>query len=199
MSFESWARERSKGLVTWVAGLVSRTGVSPTWLTIAGFVFNLGVAYILAGGQFLLGGVLVLVAGLFDALDGAVARATGRVTRFGGFIDSTLDRLSEAVVYFGLLYYYAQQGWVVEPLLIYLTIVGSFMVSYTRARAEGLGLSCKVGLFTRLERILVLALSLLFMQVTTGLIILAVGSLFTTLQRIVYVWRNTRLSNPNDQ
>ncbi|OGO39752.1 MAG: hypothetical protein A2Z04_06235 [Chloroflexi bacterium RBG_16_57_9] len=174
------------------AGLVSRTGISPTGLTIAGFVFNLGVAYVLAQGQFQLGGVLVLVAGLFDTLDGAVARATGRVTRFGGFIDSTLDRLSEGAVYFGLLYYYAQQGWIVEPLLIYLTIVGSFMVSYTRARAEGLGLSCKVGLFTRLERLLVLALSLLFVQMTTGLILLAVGSMFTTLQRIVYVWQNTR-------
>jgi len=189
---ESWARDRSKGLVMRTAGLVSRTGISPTGLTIAGFIFNLGVAYVLAQGQFQLGGVLVLIAGLFDTLDGAVARATGRVTRFGGFIDSTLDRLSEGAVYFGLLYHYAQQGWIVEPLLIYLTLVGSFMVSYTRARAEGLGLSCKVGLFTRLERLLVLALSLLFVQITTGLILLAVGSLFTTLQRIVYVWRNTR-------
>jgi len=189
---ESWARDRSKGLVMRAAGLVSRTGISPTGLTIAGFIFNLGVAYVLAQGQFQLGGVLVLIAGLFDTLDGAVARATGRVTRFGGFIDSTLDRLSEGAVYFGLLYHYAQQGWIVEPLLIYLTLVGSFMVSYTRARAEGLGLSCKVGLFTRLERLLVLALSLLFVQITTGLILLAVGSLFTTLQRIVYVWRNTR-------
>jgi len=191
-SLESWARDRSKGLVMRAAGLVSRTGISPTGLTIAGFIFNLGVAYVLAQGQFQLGGVLVLIAGLFDTLDGAVARATGRVTRFGGFIDSTLDRLSEGAVYFGLLYHYAQQGWIVEPLLIYLTLVGSFMVSYTRARAEGLGLSCKVGLFTRLERLLVLALSLLFVQITTGLILLAVGSLFTTLQRIVYVWRNTR-------
>lgn len=189
---ESWARERSKGFVTTAAGLVGRTGVSPTTLTIAGFIFNLFVAYVLATGRFQWGGLLILVAGLFDTLDGAVARVTGRVTRFGGFIDSTLDRLSEAAVYFGLLYFYAQQGWIVEPLLIYLTIVGSFMVSYARARAEGLGLSCKVGLFTRLERILVLALGLLLVQVTTALIILAVGSLFTTLQRIMYVWQNTR-------
>lgn len=186
-----WLRRWSKGILVPIAGVVSRTGISPNGLTLLGLGFNLIVAGVLAAGRFQLGGVLVLLAGAFDALDGAVARLSGRVTAFGGFLDSTIDRVSEVALYFGLLYFYSQQGAAPETLLIYLTIVGSLLVSYSRARAEGVGVACKVGLFTRLERVLVLALGLILHQMTTALVILAVGSWVTTLQRILHVRRQS--------
>ncbi len=184
-----WLRARSQGVLVPVANAVGRTGVSPNALTVLGFAFNLIVAGVLASGQLVLGGVLVILASAFDSLDGALARQMGRVTRFGGFLDSTLDRISEAALYLGLLYFYAQQNSMPEILLIYLTIVGSFMVSYTRARAEGLGVSCRVGWFTRFERIAVLVIGLLIQQMMTALIILAVGSAITTVQRMLHVRR----------
>jgi CDP-diacylglycerol--glycerol-3-phosphate 3-phosphatidyltransferase len=118
-----------------------------------------------------------------------VARYSGRVTRFGGFLDSTLDRGSEAALYFGLLYYYVARNSIPEILLIYLALVGSTLVSYTRARAEGIGVACQVGWFTRFERIAVLVIGLLLQQMTTALVVLAVGSIFTTVQRIAHVGR----------
>ena len=184
-----WLRQRSLGIVTPVAALVSRTGISPSGLTVLGFLLNLAVAVVLAAGHLQWGGGLVILASLFDTLDGAVARHTNRVSPFGAFLDSTLDRASEGVLYLGLLYHYVQEGATFEVLLIYVTIVASLLVSYTRARAEGLGIACRVGLFTRLERIVVLTLGLLTLQMTTALVVLAVGSLFTTLQRIVHVGR----------
>jgi CDP-diacylglycerol--glycerol-3-phosphate 3-phosphatidyltransferase len=145
----------SRGLLAEVAGILARTGLTPNMLTWLGLVLNAVTAWVLFRGAFTAGGVLVLVAGLFDALDGSLARATGRVSAFGAFLDSTLDRLSEAVLYFGLLLFFAgQPGSQQEIALTYLAIIGSLMVSYARARAEGLGYECKVGLFTRFERVL---------------------------------------------
>jgi len=106
--------------------------------------------------------VLVIVTALLDALDGGLARYTNRVTPFGAFLDSSLDRYAEAALYGGLLWWYIQQGAHIEAMLVYAAIVGSIMVSYTRARAEGLGVECKVGLLTRFERIALLVLALLF-------------------------------------
>jgi CDP-diacylglycerol--glycerol-3-phosphate 3-phosphatidyltransferase len=187
-----WARKRAQGLITPLARLISRTGITPTGLTVAGFVLNAGVAWVLALGHLRLGGLLILLAGAFDALDGALARLTDRVTPFGAFLDSTLDRCSEAVLYLGLLTFYTGHGSRLEILLIYLTIVGSLLVSYTRARAEGLDIECKVGLFTRFERVVVLALGLLLGQMLLALAVLAVGSNLTALQRMIHVWRETR-------
>ena len=135
--------------------------------------------------------MLVLVAGLFDALDGSLARTMGRSSRFGAFLDSTLDRFSEATVYLGLLIYYTRQGAREETVLIYATIVGSLMVSYARARAEGIGVECKVGLLTRLERVGLLVIGLVINQVRWTLWILAIFTNFTALQRMWHVWRST--------
>lgn len=187
-----WARKQAQWLITPLARLISRTGITPTGLTVAGFVLNTGVAWVLALGHLRLGGLLVLLAGAFDALDGALARLTDRVTPFGAFLDSTLDRCSEAVLYLGLLYFYAERSSRLEILLIYLAITGSFLVSYTRARAEGLDIECRVGLFTRFERVVVLALGLLLGQMLLALTVLAVGSHLTALQRMLHVWRETR-------
>jgi len=171
------------------AFLIARTGLSPNALTIMGFVVNVGVAAVLATGNLFVGGLLILFSGVFDLLDGAVARATKQSTRFGAILDSTLDRFSEAVILFGLLVLFTGQQATQEILLIYATIVGSVLVSYVRARAEGLGLKCEVGLFSRTERVILLALGLLLNQTLIVLWVLAVFTNMTAAQRVLYVWQ----------
>ena len=185
------ARERMRWLLEPLARLIIRTGISPNLLTVMGFVFTGGVAYVLATGHLQIGGVLLVVAGTFDALDGVLARLAGRKSRFGAFLDSTMDRFSEAVIYLGLLVHYTQHGGRQESFLIYATIVGSLMVSYARARAEGLGIECKTGILTRFERAVVLVVGLILNQMLIALWIMAVLSNFTALQRIYLVWRAT--------
>ena len=184
-------REWARGLVTFMARLLERTGVSPNALTVTGFLLNVVAIYPLARGHFLLGGLIVLLAGLFDSLDGALARLGHRATVFGAFLDSTLDRFSEAAIYLGLLLFFVSQGGKQEVVLIYITLVGSLMVSYARARAEGLGLSCKVGLLTRFERVVLLGLGMVFGWVRPVLWLLALLTNFTAMQRIYHVWRLT--------
>jgi CDP-diacylglycerol--glycerol-3-phosphate 3-phosphatidyltransferase len=185
------ARKWMRWLLEPLARLVIRTGISPNLLTVMGFVLTVGVAYVLATGHLQIGGVLLAVAGTFDALDGTVARLAGRKSRFGAFLDSTVDRLSEAVIFLGLLVHYTQQGGRQESFLIYATIVGSLMVSYARARAESLGIECKRGVLTRFERAVVLVIGLVLNQMRIALWILAVLSNFTALQRMYLVWRDT--------
>lgn len=170
--------------------LLAKTGISPNALTVFGFLTALGVAWVLSTGRFFLGGFLVLLSGSIDFLDGALARATGRSTLFGAFLDSTLDRFSDAVLLLGLLAYYAGQGSYHQILLIGAAMMGSLVTSYTRARAEGLGLKDEVGLFTRTERIILLAIGLISNQMIVVLWIIAVLSNLTALQRLFYVWRH---------
>ena len=191
MTLTDLLRKRFGGILEPIARLISRTGVSPNVVTLTGVVLNLGVAWVLAQGHMRIGGVLVALVALFDALDGTLARLTGKRSRFGAFLDSTMDRFSEAIVYLGLLVFYTQSGARQEIVLIYVAIVGSLMVSYTRARAEGLGLDCKVGLLTRFERAAVLIIALVLDQVSIGLWVLAILANFTTLQRMYHVWRAT--------
>ncbi|HID64048.1 MAG TPA: CDP-alcohol phosphatidyltransferase family protein [Anaerolineae bacterium] len=184
-------RKWTRWLLEPLASLINRTGISPNLLTVTGFVLMVGVAYVLATGHLQIGGVLIVVAGTFDALDGALARLAGRRSRFGAFLDSTVDRLSEAVIYLGLLVYYTQHGGRQESFLIYATIVGSLMVSYARARAEGIGVECKKGILTRFERVAVLVVGLILDQMLIALWILAILSNFTALQRMYHVWQDT--------
>jgi CDP-diacylglycerol--glycerol-3-phosphate 3-phosphatidyltransferase len=174
-----------------LARLISRTGISPNFLTVIGFVLTVGAAYVLARGHLQIGGVLLAVAGTFDALDGTLARLTDRKSRFGAFLDSIIDRLSEAVIYLGLLVHYIQHSGRQESFLIYATLVGSLMVSYTRARAESIGIECKRGILTRFERAVVLVIGLILNQMLITLWIMAVLSNFTALQRMYHVWRVT--------
>ncbi len=192
-----WARRWSRNIITPMAQGLGRVGLTPDMLTVIGFFFNVVVAVVLALGEswWVWGGILLVASSAFDALDGTLARTTGKVTVFGGFLDSTLDRFSEAVIYLGILYAYltTETPHTLEPILIYLTIVGSLMVSYTRARAEGLGLQLKEGLFTRLERIVVLVLGLVLTPffgtsaVLVVLFILAIGANITAVQRLLIV------------
>lgn len=182
-------RERTRGLLTSIVRPLARAGVPPNLLTIVGFLAMVGVAWVLAHGYERWAGVLVIAVGLFDALDGALARSTGKTSTFGAFLDSTLDRFAEIALYLGLLYLFRSDT--LASVLVYLAITGSLMVSYTRARAEGLGLECKVGFFTRLERLGVLVLGLLLEQMLLALVVLAIFSNLTALQRMWHVWRVT--------
>jgi CDP-diacylglycerol--glycerol-3-phosphate 3-phosphatidyltransferase len=170
-------------------GLINRTGLTPNMLTFIGLLLNVGVAVVLARGGIVLGGWLLLLATSFDALDGSLARLTNRQSRFGAFFDSTLDRYSEAVIYGGLLLYYVDQDAQAEIALVYAAIIGSLMVSYARARAEGLRFECKVGLATRLERVILIAAGLILNRVTLALWLVAILANLTALQRIAHVWQ----------
>ena len=194
---EKLLREWTKDLLAPVARLISRTGVSPNVLTVLGFLATVGVSIVLASGQQRVAGLLMVPVGLVDALDGALARLRNRATRFGAFLDSTLDRFAEIALYLGLLYLYRETT--PETLLIYLTITGSLMVSYTRARAEGLGIECKVGLFGRFERLATLVLGLVLGQIRIALIILAVFSNLTALQRMWHVRKATSSASAEDK
>jgi CDP-diacylglycerol--glycerol-3-phosphate 3-phosphatidyltransferase len=173
--------------------------MAPNTLTLLGFLFNIIVAWVLAQGHLFLGGFLVIICSAFDLLDGALARVTGRVTAFGAILDSTLDRFSEAALLFGLSVFYLVQYRIPEVLLIYVVLVGSLAVSYVRARAEGLGLECEVGLLARPERVIILALGLIFNQVLIALWILAVLTHVTVGQRLLHLWRQTRKGKPSGQ
>jgi len=176
-----------------VVGILSRSGIKPNALTFINLALNIVAAYIIAGSHFVLGGVLVLVSGLFDLLDGALARFTGQTTRFGAILDSTVDRISEAAILCGLLIWYIPQEAKIEIVLILAVLIGSFLVSYIRARAEGLGLQCQIGLFTRAERVIVLAIGLLVNQVFIALCVLAVFIYITVVQRLLYLWKQTKV------
>ncbi len=176
--------------------LLSRTSLTPSAITWAGFLVAAGAAALIVTGHLFAAGFAVLVAGFFDTLDGALARRTKQVTLFGAFLDSTLDRLSEAVVLIGILVLYAGEQSVTGVLLVGVTLSGSQLVSYIRARAEALGMECQVGFFTRPERVIVLALGLLLSHIDYALIValavIAVLSFFTVGQRLFYVWRQTK-------
>jgi CDP-diacylglycerol--glycerol-3-phosphate 3-phosphatidyltransferase len=189
-------QDRARAAARKVASLFVRTGVTPNMLTIFGFVLNSVVAYLLATDHLVAGGVMLLFAGLFDMLDGALAKITNKVSQFGAFLDSVVDRYSEAVVLFGLLLYYYNQpnnGGLVQIILIYTILVGSMMISYNRARAGALNITNEVGIMARPERIVILAVGLLFSTLLLDpvLWILAIGTQFTSVQRIIYVWQVT--------
>lgn len=172
-----------------LARLISATKVSPNVVTIIGFVLMVGVAVVLARGNLVLGGIFIIAAALFDAVDGTLARMMGRTSRFGAFLDSTLDRFSEAIIFLGLFVYFIGRNQQLELILIYATVVGSLMVSYARARAEGIGVPLKDGLFTRFERIFLLVIGLLFGWLTPVLWVLAIFTNLTAFQRMYLVWR----------
>ena len=173
-------------------GIISKSRLSPNMLTVIGLAVSFGAAGVIATERLLVGGVLVLVAGLFDMLDGALARSIGRETKLGGLVDSVSDRLAEAVLFTALLVVYTSRGSLVGVLLTIAALVGSFLTSYIRARAEGLGLDCRVGLFTRGERVLVLAIGLMLNQALIAVGVITILGWVTVAQRIFHAWRQMR-------
>lgn len=187
--FTDWLRKISKGIVDPIAGALASIGVTANLLTIIGCLLNVGVSAIIATGRLRLGGILLIATALTDAFDGAVARKTGSPTKFGAYLDSTLDRVSDAAVLGALAWHY---GFLCRPqyaMLAFVSVVGFILVSYTRARAEGLGIECKVGLFTRVERMVVLVAGLVLGLTPYALWLLAVGTWFTVGQRVWHVYR----------
>ncbi|HKZ51146.1 MAG TPA: CDP-alcohol phosphatidyltransferase family protein [Dehalococcoidia bacterium] len=171
---------------------LARLGLSPNHLTIVGGLGNIGTAVLAGRGQFLAAGLLLLGASALDLLDGALARATGRASRFGSILDATVDRISEGAVLFGLIVWFSGRGQREEVLLAAAAIIGSFLVSYVRARSEIVGLVLREGLFTRAERVFVLGLGLIIDQVTIALWVLAVVANLTAGQRLWLAWRGTQ-------
>lgn len=167
-----------------IVGVFVALGITPNMITVAGLLGSVAAAVAIANEQLILGGILVLVFGGLDMFDGAVARATGRATPFGALFDSVLDRMGEAVVLGGILIYELDRGNKEEVILAFAAVVGSILVSYVRARAEGLGLTMTSGLFTRPERIVVTGVALILGLLRPALWILAIVTLLTVVQRI---------------
>ena len=188
-------RQRAQTFLNAIARRLGSIGLTPNTLTLIGFFAMCGIGVLLAYGHFVLGGVLIVAAGIFDALDGSLARLTNRVTQFGAFLDSTTDRFAEGALYFGIMYWFLQQGSIYVAYLVFLTLLGSLMVSYTRARAEGIGVEMKEGLMTRFERIALLVIGLLLTAafgnapILVVLGILAVLTNATAVQRMWLVYR----------
>jgi CDP-diacylglycerol---glycerol-3-phosphate 3-phosphatidyltransferase len=182
----------SKWLLDRIVGGLAATGVNPNFLTFLGLVVNFGAAALFAVGNFRTGALVIFFAGFLDMLDGQVARRQNRVTAFGAFYDSTLDRYADMALYMGLLVYYSVSGHIPYVVLAAVATAGSVMVSYARARAESLIPQCKVGFMERPERLVLLIIGGIFNRMGSVLWVIAVVSTITVIHRIVYTWQETR-------
>jgi CDP-diacylglycerol--glycerol-3-phosphate 3-phosphatidyltransferase len=189
-------KRRSRELAVGPALFLGRLGFTPNALTVIGSLLTACVGLLAAQGWFLAAGICLFVFSATDTLDGALARATNRVSTFGAFLDSVCDRYAEAAVFLGLVWWYQTHLDLLGVVLAYVALVGSLMVSYARARAEGVGLEAKdVGWFQRPERIITLGLGLLLASafpsvLPLALALLAVLTTVTVLQRVLHVARN---------
>lgn len=189
-TFTDYLRLWFKWVLDPLARLFLRLGLTPNMVTMLGLLGNTVGAYFLARGEFLTGGLLVAVMTPIDALDGTMARLRGEASDWGAYVDSVSDRYAELIIYSGLLYHFLTVGDILGGMLTFGAAAGSVLVSYVKARAEGLGYEAKVGILTRAERYIVLAPALVFNFVYIGLGILAVFANITAVQRIFYVRRH---------
>ncbi|MFQ5865477.1 MAG: CDP-alcohol phosphatidyltransferase family protein [bacterium] len=167
-----------------------RLELNPNFFTTIGFILTLGAAVLFATGYLRIAGAIILLAGTFDIIDGKVARATNRVTKFGALYDSTLDRYSEVIMFFGLAYYFVKEEWFVTSVAVSIALGGSIMVSYIRARAEALGFHCKVGIMQRPERVVYIGFGAIFHIYTLifAILLIAVFANVTAVQRVYHIW-----------
>lgn len=189
MTLNDIRRRIGGGMTSGLTGLMARSGLSPNAVTVIGFLITLSAAFIISTGELLAGGLVVLFAGFFDMLDGALARATGKVTRFGAILDATLDRLSEAALFIGIMVYFVPENSALLIMLVGMTMAGALIVSYLRARSEASGIEGKEGVFTRPERIIVLAAGLVTGWLVAALLIICVMSYITVIQRLFGAYR----------
>lgn len=194
-TFTDLVRMRFGGILEPVGRFLNRLGIMPNTVTLLGLTGNAVGAIFLSQGNFLLGGLLVILMGPVDALDGTMARQRGEASDFGAFVDSVTDRYSELVIFGGLLWYYLGRGDRLMSIAVFVAAAGSVLVSYIRARGQSLSMDTKVGVLTRFERYLVLAPSLILNIPYIGIWIIAVLANLTALQRILDVRRqaHTRL------
>lgn len=187
-----WARAKGSIILRPLARLMARLGIHPNTITLFGMLLQVGVGVVFGLGYLTLGGWLLLVISPVDALDGLLARTLGKPSRFGAFLDSTFDRISDAALILGLTAHYVQRGNLLNVALLLVALVASIMVSYIRARAEALGFACKVGLLTRMERILLIGvLSAFGLHAVLPWALpgaLALLSVLTMVQRIVSIY-----------
>ena len=182
----------SEGILMPIIALLNALGLSPNAVTITGMLINIAAAFLIAKGMFITAGITILFAGVFDMLDGSLARKMKKQTKFGGFLDSTTDRISEGAFYLALIYYYlkADKGNLV--MLSYIVMFLSFLISYIRARAGALQINAEEGIYTRTERIITLVLGLLLYRIFDSLLwalgIIIVLSAVTVVQRIYVVY-----------
>src|SRR6266568_4704766 len=191
--FEAWVRRRAEALMS----ALGRVPVTPNQITVVGTLLTFAAAILTARGLLVWAALVLAFAGTFDILDGALARSTRRAYPYGAFLDSTLDRYSEGAMYLGLVAYFATFGGPLQRWLLLGTVAalaGSFLVSYVRARAQSLGVTCETGLFARPERVVVTVVGLIFGGVVLyGVVfLLAVLTNLTALQRIREVWLQGR-------
>jgi CDP-diacylglycerol--glycerol-3-phosphate 3-phosphatidyltransferase len=182
----------SRWLLDRIVGALAATGINPNVLTFLGLLVNFWAAVMFATGRFRTAAAIIFFAGFLDMLDGQVARRQKRVTAFGAFYDSTLDRYSDMALYMGLLVYYAVNARTSYVILAAVATAGSVMVSYTRARAESLIPLCKVGFMERPERLVLLIIGGAFNRMAPVLWVIAVISTITVIHRILYTWQETR-------
>ena len=192
---KSAIKERSRRVLDPVVTLLASIGVPPLLVSVLGLAGSFCGAYVIARGSLFWGGVWAFASGVCDVLDGSLARYRGQETKFGAFIDSTFDRVCEFVIYGAILFYYVERG---HPLLllavIWVAMGGSFLVSYARARIEGLGHRCTVGLLERPERLTLLIAGLVLGHtvLVVALILIAFGTVITVLQRVQHAYQVTR-------
>ena len=167
--------------------ILTKLNVSPNFITVLGLLFTTVSVFFIINGKFLISGVILTLGSILDAIDGALARRSNQVSKFGAFLDSTVDRIADFLPLAALAYYFRN-----DELFFWLTmftILFSFLISYERARAEGLGLDCKVGFFERPERLIILIVALISGFVKVGIVVLFIGTLITALQRLIYVYK----------
>jgi CDP-diacylglycerol--glycerol-3-phosphate 3-phosphatidyltransferase len=179
-------------IINAIVGALALSRVHPNVLTFVGLLINIWAAFLFGAGKFRAGGIVVIGAGLFDMVDGRVARETNRVTRFGGFFDSVLDRYSDLGLLMGLLVYYASINRYFYVVLTAIVMTGTVMVSYTRARAENTIPRCKVGFLERPERVVLIIVGALFNRMAQVLWVIAVLSNITVIHRMIYTWQEAK-------
>lgn len=182
-------RVRAAFIIDPVVSILARHRISPNLFTVVGMLAHFLLAWLIVQGHMVAAGVAVFFVAPLDALDGALARKLGRKPGFGAFLDSTMDRLAEIVLFGGFIFYYGRLENMLMVVTAYIALTGSLMVSYARSRAEALDASCKIGLLTRVERYAVLTLFLLLDRPAIALAIIAVFAYITVAQRIFHVWQ----------
>lgn len=196
--FREWARRVLEAAAAPFARLLAHMHVTPNQVSLAGLVLNAIAAGFIVQGQLVWGGWIYLIAGCMDLMDGTLARTTGKASRFGAFFDSTIDRVSEGVVFTAITYRFAMDGEGLYAAVTVFALLGSLLVSYVRARAEGLGGECKVGLLTRAERVVLLVAGLLADFLPAAVILLALFTAVTVVQRVVHVAKQFEGSDTGD-
>lgn len=178
------------GLIQPVIDFFIRLELNPNFFTTIGFILTIGAAILFATGYLRIAGIIVLLAGTFDIVDGKVARLSNRVTKFGALYDSTLDRYSEVIMFFGMAFFFVKQNMFITSVAVSFALGGSVMVSYVRARAEALGFQCKVGIMQRPERVVYIGLGALIHLycLIFAILLIAVFANITAIQRIYHVW-----------